>query len=126
MSWMGEGERGGRTPGLPQNAATHNPPERTPHARGDASAEFRLATFFPAPLTPAVDALAGVCDRARLAVGKRAPAPVTESTASTTATSKTDDAAAQRRRERGARALEERLKAKVSGKVVADVEAVAG
>lgn len=31
---------------------------------GDASAEFRLAAFFPAPVTPVVDAMADVCDRA--------------------------------------------------------------
>ena len=96
--------------------------------RGDASAEFRLATFFPAPLAPVVDALGGACDRARLAVGNRATggSAATESTASSTATSKADDAAAQRRRERGARALEERLKAKAGGgKGVTDVEAVA-
>lgn len=42
-----------------------SPPFSLVSSRGDASAEFRLAAFFPAPVTPMVDAMAGVCDKVK-------------------------------------------------------------
>lgn len=88
--------------------------------QGDPSDEFRFATFFPAAVQPVIDRVAGLCSKvfrvglqpaaARSASGSSLPlngAPLPGS----------DNAEAARRRERGARALEERLgkKATASG-----------
>ncbi|KAK9829700.1 hypothetical protein WJX72_007428 [[Myrmecia] bisecta] len=74
--------------------------------KGDPSNEFRFATFFPEFLQPAVDKVAGAC--ARLgpgAAGAAGPGYVLGATP----LPGSDNADATRRRERGARALEERL-----------------
>ncbi len=67
---------------------------------GDASAEFRLAAFFPAPVTPVVDAMAGVCDRAIQAVARAKVGAdgADGGGAAAPGGGKVDDAAAQRRR----------------------------
>ena len=88
---------------------------RFPGRRGDLSDEFRLATFFPQPLQPPIDRLAAACTRltglgdtagsqqhqaawrSALVGGAALPGSIAD----------TGDAA--RRRERGAKALEERL-----------------
>jgi len=74
--------------------------QKTPHTSGDASAEFRLAAFFPAPVTPVVDAMAGVCDRAIQAVARAKVGAdgAGGGGAAAPGGGKVDDAAAQRRR----------------------------
>lgn len=76
------------------------PPFHTHTRSGDSSAEFRLASFFPAPATPAVDAVAGAWDRIRAVVGPKTAgegaAPAGDGGGPLAA--KVDDAAAARRR----------------------------
>lgn len=75
--------------------------------RGDPSPEFAFATLFPAPLAPAVER---VVDAAARVTGLAAAAPTVLSADVLGAPVLSEEAA--RRRERGARALEERLKTK--------------
>lgn len=94
------------------------PPAPTPQTRsGDLSDEFRLATFFPRALQPPVDRLAAACTRLtglgdaagseahqaawRSALGGQAPPG--------SGFGGEADLDAARRRQRGAKALEERL-----------------
>lgn len=84
--------------------------QRKPEAglKGDSSAEFSFATFFPSPVQPFVDTIAKICERIfcrqRIQTSNEGPSvelgkPLPGS----------DSFEASRRRERGARALEERL-----------------
>lgn len=59
-----------RTPRPAPPSSPHPHPQRTP--RGDPSADFALATFFPAPLAPAVERASDVVSRL---VGLAAAAP---------------------------------------------------
>lgn len=83
------------------------PSPTDPTQQGDNSPDFRFATFFPAPVHPVVDRLADaaarVCRLDRSGVG----AAAASSASATVPLAKS--AEASRRRERGARALEERL-----------------
>ena len=91
---------------------------------GDASAEFRLASFFPDALAPAVDA---AVERAA-ALARARSVPDGTSHLAGIALSDAISEASARRRERGTRALEERLglkKGGAAGAAPADVEAVA-
>ncbi|KAG0573327.1 hypothetical protein KC19_VG168700 [Ceratodon purpureus] len=76
--------------------------------KGDSSAEFAFATFFPAPMQPFIIPVSAICEkifcRQRSLISEEAPGvelgkPLPGS----------DAVEASRRRERGARALEERL-----------------
>jgi hypothetical protein len=93
--------------------------QRKPEAglKGDSSAEFAFATFFPQPMQPFVSPVSAICEkifcRQRSQVSDEAPGvelgkPLPGS----------DAMEASRRRERGARALEERLGA--TAKTVAE------
>lgn len=89
--------------------------------RGDASPEFRFASFFPAAAQPVVDRAAAACARVtRIAelTGTDAAAAAQSSAILLGRGAPSQDASeASRRRERGARALEERLGANGSGGV---------
>lgn len=50
-----------RTQRPSKHQTPHPPPQRTP--RGDPSPDFALATFFPAPMVPAVERAADVVGR---------------------------------------------------------------
>lgn len=71
---------------------------------GDASAEFRLASFFPAPVTPVVDAMAEVCHRVKQTVvssakfGAGGADGLLGSGGAPVGGGKVDDTASQRRR----------------------------
>ncbi|CAD7694975.1 unnamed protein product [Ostreobium quekettii] len=83
----------------------HRNPET--NLRGDPSQDFRLASFFPEQVQPAVDKVAGMFPSPKLgAVQPRQLGHVLGGTSLTGG----DDHDAARRRERGARALEERIK----------------
>jgi membrane associated rhomboid family serine protease len=84
--------------------------QRSPEAglKGDSSAEFAFATFFPAPVQPFINPISAICEkifcRQRGSISDEGPGdepgkPLPGS----------DAVEASRRRERGARALEERL-----------------
>eukprot|EP00884_Botryococcus_braunii_P011854 jgi/Botrbrau1/2066/Bobra.0047s0031.1 len=95
--------------------------------RGDPSSEFRFATFFPEPAQPLVDDLVSKFVRV-IPLGGDFIAQPGQPVSGTTLTTP-DNIDATRRRERGARALEERLSMKKAAAanrnsgVVADVEA---
>jgi len=80
--------------------------------QGDPSDEFRFATFFPGILHPVIDRVAGLCSQVFRVGLQQAPARA-ESGSSYVLNGAplpgSDNAEAARRRERGARALEERL-----------------
>nr|GMC72954.1 rhomboid-like protein 19 [Ipomoea batatas] len=80
--------------------------------KGDPSDEFAFSTFFPEFLRPVIDPIAAIFDR--MLCGKRSEA-LNEETGYTlgvaTLLPGSDPIEASRRRERGARALEERLAA---------------
>ena len=83
--------------------------------RGDPSDDFKFATFFPQPAQPAVERVSGAVTRvARLASikggGPRLPRGLAGAVAGAAGAALPAEAVeAARRRERGARALEERL-----------------
>ncbi|EFN51672.1 hypothetical protein CHLNCDRAFT_139902 [Chlorella variabilis] len=80
--------------------------------RGDLSDEFRLSTFFPQPLQPPVDQVAGACTRLTglgASTGSQAQQAAWNYGMGGSVLPGTDDGEAARRRERGAKALEERL-----------------
>lgn len=94
--------------------------------QGDTSLEFRFASFFPAPLHPVMDAFATACSKATgllaekvgssggfLHNGDRHSNGDSNGTLPNSSSSNVVEAA--RRRERGARALEERLGGKLIG-----------
>nr|GLL34963.1 rhomboid-like protein 19 [Ipomoea trifida] len=89
--------------------------QRKPEAklRGDPSDEFAFSTFFPEFLRPVIDPIATIFDR--LLCGRRSDVSneETDYTLGSTALPGSDPIEASRRRERGARALEERLAAEM-------------
>lgn len=78
--------------------------------RGDPSDEFAFSTFFPEPLRPVIDPIASIFDRM---LCRRAATSDEDSgyTLGGSSLPGSDPIEASRRRERGARALEERLAA---------------
>lgn len=87
--------------------------------RGDLSEEFRLASFFPQPLQPPIDRAAGAVTRltglgAASAVSQQQQAGSYYGLGGATLPG-SDAGDAARRRERGAKALEERLGLKKAG-----------
>lgn len=100
------------------NCATLLPFHSLP-SRGDLSEEFRLASFFPQPLQPPVDRIAGAATRLT-GLGAAGAASQQQQAGSyyglggaALPGSNAGDAA--RRRERGVKALEERLGLKKAG-----------
>ncbi|KAL3138155.1 hypothetical protein ABBQ38_005383 [Trebouxia sp. C0009 RCD-2024] len=88
--------------------------------QGDPSDEFRFATFFPVALHPVIDRIAGLCSQIFRVGLQQGPARADSGTSlplNGAPLPGSDAAEAARRRERGARALEERLgkKATASG-----------
>lgn len=80
--------------------------------QGDPSDEFRFATFFPAAVHPVIDKVAGLCSLVFRVGLKQTPARSESGNSfalSNAPLPGSDNAEAARRRERGARALEERL-----------------
>ncbi|KAL0029805.1 hypothetical protein WJX77_000962 [Trebouxia sp. C0004] len=80
--------------------------------QGDPSDEFRFATFFPGALHPVIDRVAGLCSQVFRVGLQQAPARAESGTSyvlNGAPLPGSDNAEAARRRERGARALEERL-----------------
>ncbi|KAL7148631.1 hypothetical protein ABFS83_06G191800 [Erythranthe nasuta] len=77
--------------------------------RGDPSDEFAFSTFFPEILRPAIDPMATIFER--MLCGKRPESDENGYTLGGSSLSGSDSVEASRRRERGARALEERLAA---------------
>ncbi|CAL1374310.1 unnamed protein product [Linum trigynum] len=78
--------------------------------RGDPSDDFTFSSFFPDFLRPVIDPIASIFDR--LLCGRsQAPGEMEGYTLGGTALPGSDPIEASRRRERGARALEERLAA---------------
>ncbi|XP_019193223.1 PREDICTED: rhomboid-like protein 19 [Ipomoea nil] len=79
--------------------------------KGDPSDEFAFSTFFPEFLRPVIDPIAAIFDR--MLCGKRSEASNEETgyTLGVALLPGSDPIEASRRRERGARALEERLAA---------------
>ncbi|KAL8052153.1 hypothetical protein ABFX02_06G194500 [Erythranthe guttata] len=77
--------------------------------RGDPSDEFAFSTFFPEILRPAIDPVATIFER--MLCGKRPESDEDGYTLGGSSLSGSDSVEASRRRERGARALEERLAA---------------
>ncbi|EYU39585.1 hypothetical protein ABFS82_06G191500 [Erythranthe guttata] len=77
--------------------------------RGDPSDEFAFSTFFPEILRPAIDPVATIFER--MLCGKRPESDENGYTLGGASLSGSDSVEASRRRERGARALEERLAA---------------
>lgn len=89
-----------------------------PASRGDLSEEFRLASFFPQPLQPPVDRIAGAVTRLT-GLGAASTAAQQQQAGSYyglggAVLPGSDAGDAARRRERGAKALEERLGLKKS------------
>ncbi|XP_059628300.1 rhomboid-like protein 19 [Cornus florida] len=77
--------------------------------RGDPSDEFAFSTFFPEFLRPVIDPIASIFDR--MFCGRSESSEARGYTLGTTSLPGSDTIEASRRRERGARALEERLAA---------------
>jgi membrane associated rhomboid family serine protease len=79
--------------------------------KGDPSDEFRFASFFPEMVQPPIDAIAGSCSKTlRMAPQNSTIGPGAGNTlAGAASLPGSESADAARRRERGARALEERL-----------------
>ena len=73
--------------------------------RGDPSEDFRLATFFPALLEPVLDPVFALIGMIFCLNRKPTPSQATRTALPTEA----ESADASRRRQRGAKALEERL-----------------
>lgn len=85
--------------------------------QGDPSDEFRFATFFPGALHPVIDRIAGLCSQVFRVGLQQAPARAESGNSyvlNGAPLPGSDNAEAARRRERGARALEERLGKKVT------------
>mmetsp|Transcript_17123 Transcript_17123/g.51251 ORF Transcript_17123/g.51251 Transcript_17123/m.51251 type:complete len:342 (+) Transcript_17123:220-1245(+) len=78
-----------------------------PTQQGDSSADFSFASFYPAPVQPVVDRVAGVF--AGIFKLDRPAAPAASGGAPAAQAPAAKSAEASRRRERGQRALEERL-----------------
>lgn len=76
--------------------------------KGDPSDEFAFSTFFPEPIRPVIDPIASIFDRMLCGRSEASNDARGYSTAGTTLPG-SDPIEATRRRERGARALEERL-----------------